>query len=61
LKLEGVGALAPSLVRGGMMAKAWNQTRVSELLGIEWLLNKALRIDDDVAEALYSGNRRVST
>jgi hypothetical protein len=44
-----------------MMTKAWNQTRVSELLGIEWLLNKALRIDDDVAEALYSGNRRVST
>jgi hypothetical protein len=29
--------------------------------GKEWLLNKALRIDDDVAEALYSRNRRVST
>jgi DMSO/TMAO reductase YedYZ molybdopterin-dependent catalytic subunit len=29
--------------------------------GKEWLLNKALRIDDDVAEALYSGNRRVPT
>jgi len=27
----------------------------------EWLLNKALRIDDDVAEALYSPNRRVPT
>jgi len=27
----------------------------------EWLLNKALRIDDDVAEALYSENRRVPT
>ena len=27
----------------------------------EWLLNKALRIDDDVAEALYSVNRRVPT
>jgi DMSO/TMAO reductase YedYZ molybdopterin-dependent catalytic subunit len=25
----------------------------------EWLLNKALRIDDDVAEALYSENRMV--
>jgi DMSO/TMAO reductase YedYZ molybdopterin-dependent catalytic subunit len=25
----------------------------------EWFLNKALRIDDDVAEALYSGTRRV--
>jgi DMSO/TMAO reductase YedYZ molybdopterin-dependent catalytic subunit len=29
--------------------------------GKEWFLNKALRIDDDVAEALYSGNRRVPT
>jgi DMSO/TMAO reductase YedYZ molybdopterin-dependent catalytic subunit len=29
--------------------------------GKEWLLNKALRIDDDVAEALYSANRRVPT
>jgi DMSO/TMAO reductase YedYZ molybdopterin-dependent catalytic subunit len=29
--------------------------------GKEWILNKALRIDDDVAEALYSGNRRVPT
>ncbi len=27
----------------------------------EWFLNKALRIDDDVAEALYSSNRRVPT
>jgi hypothetical protein len=25
--------------------------------GKEWLLNRALRIDDDVAEALYSENR----
>jgi DMSO/TMAO reductase YedYZ molybdopterin-dependent catalytic subunit len=29
--------------------------------GKEWFLNRALRIDDDVAEALYSGNRRVPT
>jgi DMSO/TMAO reductase YedYZ molybdopterin-dependent catalytic subunit len=29
--------------------------------GKEWLLNKALRIDDDVAEALYSENRWVPT
>jgi hypothetical protein len=29
--------------------------------GKEWLLNKALRLDDDVAEALYSGNRMVPT
>ena len=27
----------------------------------EWLLNRALRIDDDVAEALYSRNRLVPT
>jgi DMSO/TMAO reductase YedYZ molybdopterin-dependent catalytic subunit len=27
----------------------------------EWLLNKAIRIDDDVAEALYSRNRMVPT
>jgi DMSO/TMAO reductase YedYZ molybdopterin-dependent catalytic subunit len=27
----------------------------------EWLLNKALRVDDDVAEALYSRNRLVPT
>src|SRR5262249_39619127 len=27
----------------------------------EWLLNKALRIDDDVAEALFSRNRLVPT
>jgi hypothetical protein len=29
--------------------------------GKEWLLNKAVRIDDDVAEALYSANRMVPT
>ena len=29
--------------------------------GKEWLLNKAIRFDDDVAEALYSKNRRVPT
>jgi DMSO/TMAO reductase YedYZ molybdopterin-dependent catalytic subunit len=29
--------------------------------GKEWLLNNALRIDDDVAEALYSQNRMVPT
>src|SRR5215469_7086159 len=27
----------------------------------EWLLNRALQIDDDVAEALYSGNRLAPT
>jgi DMSO/TMAO reductase YedYZ molybdopterin-dependent catalytic subunit len=29
--------------------------------GKEWLLNRALRIDDDVAQALYSRNRLVPT
>ena len=29
--------------------------------GKEWLLNTALRVDDDVAEALYSNNRMVPT
>ena len=29
--------------------------------GKEWLLNSALRVDDDVAEALYSHNRMVPT
>jgi DMSO/TMAO reductase YedYZ molybdopterin-dependent catalytic subunit len=29
--------------------------------GKEWFLNKALRIDDDIAEALYSANRSVPT
>jgi hypothetical protein len=29
--------------------------------GKEWFLNMALRIDNDVAEALYSGTRRVPT
>jgi DMSO/TMAO reductase YedYZ molybdopterin-dependent catalytic subunit len=29
--------------------------------GKEWLLNQALRVDDDVAEALYSRHRRVPT
>jgi DMSO/TMAO reductase YedYZ molybdopterin-dependent catalytic subunit len=29
--------------------------------GKEWLLNNALRVDDDVAEALYSDSRKVPT
>jgi DMSO/TMAO reductase YedYZ molybdopterin-dependent catalytic subunit len=35
--------------------------RVMNPRGKEWLLNKAIRIDDDVAEALYSANRMVPT
>src|SRR5262249_41869340 len=44
--LFGMGAIAA--VAGGALKK-------------EWLLNKALRIDDDVAEALFSRNRLVPT
>jgi DMSO/TMAO reductase YedYZ molybdopterin-dependent catalytic subunit len=32
-----------------------------ESAGKEWFLNRALRVDDDVAEALYSRNRLVPT
>jgi len=35
--------------------------RNTDSLGKEWFLNKTLRIDDDVAEALYSANRSVPT
>jgi hypothetical protein len=35
--------------------------RSMDSTGKEWLLNRALRIDDDVAEALYSANRSVPT
>src|SRR5262249_43922725 len=64
--LFGMGAIAA--VAGG--ASLLPQTTL-ERLGIihgrknwpeqEWLLNRALRIDDDVAEALYSQNRLVPT
>jgi DMSO/TMAO reductase YedYZ molybdopterin-dependent catalytic subunit len=51
------GALLPqtTLKRLGIIHenKSWPQK--------EWLLNRALRIDDDVAEALYSRNRLVPT
>jgi len=66
LLLFGMGAIAA--VAGG--ASLLPQTTL-ERLGIiegkenwpkkEWLLNRALRIDDDVAEALYSRNRVVPT
>jgi DMSO/TMAO reductase YedYZ molybdopterin-dependent catalytic subunit len=64
--LFGMGALA-AVAGGGALLP---QTTL-ERLGIihrkknwpkkEWLLNKALRIDDDVAEALYSRDRLVPT
>jgi hypothetical protein len=54
--LAGAGFLLPqdTLSRMGM-------SRNIDSPGKEWFLNKALRIDDDVAEALYSGTRRVPT
>jgi DMSO/TMAO reductase YedYZ molybdopterin-dependent catalytic subunit len=51
------GALLPqaTLKRLGIIHENKNWPRK------EWLLNESLRIDDDVAEALYSSNRLVPT
>lgn len=64
--LFGAGAIAALAGAGSLLPQA-----TLERLGVahgnkpwprkEWLLNKALRIDDDVAEALYSQNRLVPT
>jgi len=64
--LFGMGAIAAVAGGGFLLPQA-----TLESLGIihenkswrkkEWLLNRALRIDDDVAEALYSRNRLVPT
>jgi DMSO/TMAO reductase YedYZ molybdopterin-dependent catalytic subunit len=66
LLLFGMGAIATVAAGGSLLP----QTTLKRL-GIihenknwpkkEWLLNKALCIDDDVAEALYSRNRLVPT
>ena len=55
--LVGGGSLLPqnTLKRLGFLHENKNWPKK------EWLLNKALRIDDDVAEALYSRNRLVPT
>src|ERR1700676_1435341 len=54
--LAGAGSLLPqdTLTRLGLR-------RDMNSPGKEWLLNKALRIDDDVAETLYSPRRTVPT
>ena len=65
LLLFGAGAAAVTAGAGYLLP----QTMVDRLgvhrdtspAGKEWLLNKALRIDDDVAEALYSRSRMVPT
>jgi DMSO/TMAO reductase YedYZ molybdopterin-dependent catalytic subunit len=64
--LFGVGAIAAVAGGGSLLPQA-----TLKRLGIiheneiwpkkEWLLNRSLRIDDDVAEALYSRNRLVPT
>jgi DMSO/TMAO reductase YedYZ molybdopterin-dependent catalytic subunit len=66
LLLFGAGAMATVAAGGALLP----QTTLKRL-GIihenngwprkEWLLNKSLRIDDDVAEALYSKDRLVPT
>jgi DMSO/TMAO reductase YedYZ molybdopterin-dependent catalytic subunit len=66
LLLFGMGAVAAA-AGGGFLLPQTTLERWSIIHGKknwpekEWLLNKALRIDDDVAEALYSKNRLVPT
>src|SRR5882762_264649 len=61
----GAGAVA-ALAGGGFLLPQDTLSRLGvrrnmNSPGKEWFLNKALRIDDDVAEALYSENRIVPT
>ena len=63
--LFGAGAMA-ALAGGGFLLPQDTLRRMGVRRTVnspakEWFLNRALRIDDDVAEALYSGNRRVPT
>ena len=63
--LFGAGAVA-ALASGGFLLPQDTLSRLGvrrnkDSPGKQWFLNKALRLDDDVAEALYSGNRRVPT
>jgi hypothetical protein len=64
--LFGMGAVA-AVAGGGPLLPQTTLERLGIIHGNEnwpkkeWLLNRALRIDDDVAEALYSRNRLVPT
>jgi len=64
--LYGMGAIA-TVAGGGALLPQTTLKRLGLIHGDknwpkkEWLLNKALRIDDDVAEAIYSNNRLVPT
>jgi DMSO/TMAO reductase YedYZ molybdopterin-dependent catalytic subunit len=55
--LVGAGALLPQATLGRLGLAPTNQDRPKR----EWLLNRALRLDDDIAEALYSRDRTVAT
>jgi DMSO/TMAO reductase YedYZ molybdopterin-dependent catalytic subunit len=63
--LFGTGALAALAGAGFLMPQdtlsRLGVRRNMDSPGKEWFLNKALRIDDDVAEALYLVNRSVPT
>jgi DMSO/TMAO reductase YedYZ molybdopterin-dependent catalytic subunit len=61
----GAGALA-ALATAGFLLPQDTLSRIGlrrnlDSPGKEWFLNRALRIDDEVAEALYSTNRSVPT
>ena len=63
--LFGAGAMA-ALAGGGFLLPQDTLHRIGVRRTVnspakDWFLNRALRIDDDVAEALYSGNRSVPT
>jgi len=66
LLLFGMGAIA-AVAGGGSLLPQTTLERLGIIHGNknwtkkEWLLNRALHIDDDVAEALYSRNRLVPT
>jgi DMSO/TMAO reductase YedYZ molybdopterin-dependent catalytic subunit len=66
LLLFGAGAIA-AVAAGGALLPQTTLKRLGiihenkDWPGKEWLLNKSLRIDDDVAEALYSKDRLVPT
>ena len=66
LVLFGMGAIA-AVAGGGALLPQTTLRRMGIIHGNkswprkEWLLNRALRFDDDVAEAFYSENRMVPT
>ena len=66
LVLFGMGAMA-AVAGGGALLPQTTLRRMGILHGAkswprkEWLLNRALHFDDDVAEALYSSDRSVPT